>query len=107
MIGVMLFAAALIVYLAIYYLAFHVYDELWSPIMGGLIALLNLTLGTVILIAIWQELFTDHPAFVLDKREWACSASHREPTTTYVKSGNVMIPVTSHHTVCDLYARKP
>lgn len=41
----------------------------------------------------------------LKKSDWICSASHPETTTTYVKSGNVLTPITSHRQVCDQYSR--
>jgi len=43
----------------------------------------------------------------LHKNEWLCAASHSVTTTTYVKSSNVLVPMTTTHQVCDQYARKP
>ena len=45
------------------------------------------------------------PSFELLRPEWACTATHVETTTTYIQSGNVMVPSTTSHTVCDAYAR--
>lgn len=41
----------------------------------------------------------------LHKNAWQCGASHTETTTTYVKSGNVLVPMTTQHQVCDQYVR--
>ena len=41
----------------------------------------------------------------LHRNEWVCSESHVVPTTTYVQSGKVMVPVTSYSRVCDQYNR--
>lgn len=45
------------------------------------------------------------PTFSLQKDEWSCVKTHREPTTTYIQSGKVLVPVTSYHDVCDVYSR--
>jgi hypothetical protein len=39
------------------------------------------------------------------KSEWRCTASHAETTTSFVKSGDVMVPITSTTNVCDAYGR--
>jgi hypothetical protein len=43
---------------------------------------------------------------VLLRSDWECSASHNVTSTTYVQSGKIMVPMTSTHSVCDLYGRK-
>ncbi len=43
---------------------------------------------------------------VLMKADWQCNASHRETSTSYVKSGAVMLPLTVDTDVCDVYGRK-
>jgi hypothetical protein len=39
------------------------------------------------------------------RSEWHCSAAHQETSTTYVKSGDVLVPMTSTSNVCDQYGR--
>jgi len=41
----------------------------------------------------------------LKKNEWVCTEAHYVTTTTYVKSGSVLVPVTSRSEVCDQYNR--
>ncbi len=53
--------------------------------------------------AIWKD--SQRPTFELKKDDWTCARAHQEQTTTYVKSGSVMIPVTSTYDVCDMYKR--
>ena len=43
--------------------------------------------------------------FYLRKDEWTCIQSHKESVTTYVKSGEVMVPIATWHDVCDIYGR--
>ena len=45
------------------------------------------------------------PTFSLKKDEWACVKTHRKPTTTYIQSGKVLVPVARHQDVCDVYSR--
>lgn len=66
---------------------------LWALIGVGPIALIHHENG--------PELAT------LLKSEWQCAASHQVTSTAYVNSGgNVMTPIESSSTVCDLYSRK-
>jgi hypothetical protein len=41
----------------------------------------------------------------LKKSEWVCAEAHYVTSTTYVKSGSVMVPVNSRSKVCDQYNR--
>lgn len=41
----------------------------------------------------------------LHKGQWACTAAHTSTSTTYVKSGSAMVPVTTSRRVCDQYSR--
>ena len=47
------------------------------------------------------------PTFELYKNQWACTNTQRIPITTYVKSGDVMIPVTTYHDECHQWNRQP
>lgn len=40
------------------------------------------------------------------KSEWQCTSSHKEQSTSFVASGNVMIPITSTNDVCDSFGRR-
>lgn len=104
--AILFFAAGAIVYLAFFAAAWWLWNE-ESATFGVVVGGLNLTLGTALMLGLYGELFTDHPAYILDKREWTCAASHREPVTTYDRSGNVMVPITSYQRVCDSYGRLP
>jgi len=54
--------------------------------------------------AMWED--SKDTQLHLNKTEWVCMDSHVVPITTYVKSGNVMVPITNYHRVCDEYRRK-
>lgn len=45
--------------------------------------------------------------FSLKKDEWVCSASVERASTTYVQSGNVMVPITTHSKHCTQWTEKP
>lgn len=76
-------------------------------LMGIIGLLIVVPLSIIGLMALAEELWTDHPSFTLDKRSWACSVSHVETSTIYVvpPKGGVALPITSHDTVCDQYTR--
>lgn len=55
----------------------------------------------------WAMVSSDQsPDITLKKSEWACTESINRATTTYVRSGNVMVPITSNSQVCDQYSRR-
>ena len=76
-----------------------------SLFMAAFVLLITLPIGCLLAFVPWmlyaQE--TSPNLAVLKKNEWVCSASHSETTTTYVKSGSVMVPIVSHTQVCDQY----
>ena len=45
--------------------------------------------------------------FSLKKDRWECSKSIQVPTTTYVQTGNVMVPITTYSTQCTQWTEKP
>lgn len=47
------------------------------------------------------------PTFTLYKNQWACTNMQRIPITTYVKSGDVMIPVTTYSDECHQWSKQP
>lgn len=64
----------------------------------------------VILIALAPfAIYAEYKAekFALRKDEWVCSASVERPITTYVQSGNVMVPITTYTKHCTQWTEKP
>ena len=57
----------------------------------------------------WWMTRNDPPptTIVLVKSEWACTSLQRHSTTYYVKSGNVMVPITSNTNVCHQWSKQP
>lgn len=47
------------------------------------------------------------PTFELRKDEWTCSASVERQSTTYVQSGNVMVPITNYYNHCTQWSELP
>lgn len=45
--------------------------------------------------------------FTLYKTEWVCTNMQRIPVTTYIKTGDVLVPVMSHQDVCHQWSRQP
>ena len=43
----------------------------------------------------------------LKKSEWACTNMTRTVDTMYVKSGDILIPITSYDDVCLTWSRQP
>lgn len=43
--------------------------------------------------------------FELKKSQWTCLKSHSYQTTTYVKIGNILSPITSMHSDCVNYQK--
>jgi hypothetical protein len=75
-------------------------DDLFGIGLGAICALMFIAIGW----AIYDEATSEK--FYLRKDQWACTASHLEETTTFVKSGNTDIPITSYTTVCDQWSRR-
>lgn len=57
------------------------------------------------LYAAYQE--SKQPHISLLKSKWACTDMQRTPITTYVKSGNVMVPMTTYANECHQWSRQP
>lgn len=55
--------------------------------------------------AAWRE--SKDPQVHLNKKHWACTNMQRIPITTYVKSGNVMVPMTTYSNECHEWTRQP
>ena len=47
----------------------------------------------------------DNPTVVLDETEFTCTQTYRYTSQTMIKSGNVYVPITNHHTRCDQWTR--
>lgn len=63
--------------------------------------------GFAILWVIGVELYTDHPAFALDKRQWRCTASHHETTAVPITTGKTTTYMPVDEEKCDRYDRIP
>lgn len=51
---------------------------------------------------VYDNVFVDHTYFDLRTDQWVCM--HEQPTTTYVMSGKVMIPITTRY--CTQYNKR-
>ena len=85
--------------------------SLWDDGDNGLavaIGLMAWPIGCLLAVLPWAFISEAQSSDLatLKKNEWFCSQSHPVTTTTYVKSGSVMVPVTSTHQVCDQYNRR-
>lgn len=47
------------------------------------------------------------PTFTLYKNQWACTNLQTIPITTYMQSGNVMVPITTYSQECHQWSRQP
>lgn len=47
------------------------------------------------------------PVITLDKDKWACTSLTRDTYTTYVRSGDIMIPITKSDDRCTQWSRQP
>ena len=47
------------------------------------------------------------PTFTLYKNEWSCTNTQRVPVTTYIKTGDVLLPITTYKNVCHQWSRQP
>lgn len=74
------------------------------PMMIAFIVILFLLLFVAVPMWVYQECISE--TFSLKKAEWVCSKSHVEESTTYIKTGSVMVPHKSTSTVCDQWSRK-
>jgi hypothetical protein len=74
------------------------------PVLIIAIVLLILALP-FILHATWKQ--SKSPTFTLHKNEWACTNMQRIPITTYIQSGNVMVPVTTYSNECHQWSKQP
>jgi hypothetical protein len=70
-----------------------------DTLIGGALAIITFTIA--IILAIGGVFFVLHAIFGDDTDYGQCLVSHADPYTTFVKSGNTMIPITSQHIVCD------
>lgn len=54
-------------------------------------------------------IYADYKAerFALRKDEWLCSASVERPSTTYIQSGSVLVPITTYSKHCTQWTEKP
>ena len=52
----------------------------------------------------WKE--SKQPTLTLRKDQWACTQSQQIPTTIYIKTGEVMVPMTTYNTVCNQWSKQ-
>lgn len=83
-----------------------IWDDYGGPDWWAMAFAFGVGLPIVLLFAVipWGAMaYASSPDLVtLKKAEWECINSHSE--TTYVKSGDILVPVTSD--ICDVYGRK-
>ena len=84
--------------------------DLWNDFEHGMaiaVSCIAWPIGILMACAPWALMAdSKDPKLHLNKTEWICMDSHTIPITTYVKSGSVMVPITTYHRVCDEYRRK-
>lgn len=51
-------------------------------------------------------LFNPGETISLTKANWECTAKERRSSTTYVKSGAVLIPITNHYNHCTQWSER-
>ena len=87
-------------------MAWNVFEWLMEHVFMWFFVLL-ISGACIFLLVIPFVIYADSqsPTFSLKKSDWGCSHTHIEQSTTYVMSGQVMIPITSQENVCDQYSR--
>lgn len=70
-------------------------DFFVGSLLGMLAFMVLAVVALMSVIGILYWIFGDHTDY------GQCLNSHAEPYTTFVKSGNVMVPINSQHIVCD------
>jgi len=85
-----------------------VYD-LWERVAMPVVILVLCVLVIVGIPVLCYAVYLDmkSPTFSLDKDEWTCTASVERSSTTYVKSGEVLVPITSNYKHCTQWSEKP
>lgn len=75
--------------------------------LGISVLLVGFPLGCLFAMAPWAFIadIQSPNLATLKKGQWVCSQSHQVTSTTYVKSGSVLVPVTNTNRVCDQYRR--
>lgn len=86
----------------------RVLDWMMEHVVTWLVTLLIVGVVVVLIVAPFA-IYADMKAerFSLRKDEWSCSASVERPVTTYIQSGNVMIPITSYTKHCTQWSERP
>jgi len=73
--------------------------------------LMSATIGFIVLVivALPFALYAESQAetFELKKYAWVCSQSVERPTTTYIQTGNIMVPMTTYSKHCTQWSEKP
>lgn len=91
-------------------LAFEIIEWFMENIFGWLVILAVLALvGWLGWYGVhsWQHRNDPPPVSVsLPLNEWACTQMHRIPTTIYIKSGDVMVPITTYHKECYQWSKQ-
>ena len=72
-------------------------------LIGGIVILAVIIV--IAPIAIYAD--SQRPEFSLKKDEWTCTQFVERASTTYVQSGNVMVPITSYSKHCTQWSEKP
>lgn len=85
-----------------------VFDWLMDHVMPWII---NVGIVLIVLLFVLAPfaIYAEYKAekFSLKKDEWSCTASVERPTTTYIQSGNVMVPITTYSKHCTQWSERP
>ena len=85
---------------------------IWSAIRSvrqrewEMVTMMTVVTMSMLVVTLFVMVFLSQENIVLTKADWTCTASVREQSTTYVKSGPVMNPITSTYDACVEYRRK-
>lgn len=72
--------------------------------IGWFLIAFTVVLAGLFGVAIYQDSRAEK--FSLRKDSWACTRSHVDTFTTYIKIGDVMVPQFHTDTVCDQWSRR-
>lgn len=106
--GILLAAISLGILILVIWMILNSSDSYYGdPILAVIALFIVAPIAIGFIYILWDSwydyYFREQQYYNLNQKDWVCSASHSVSSTTYVKSGSVMIPVITYNTVCDQY----